>query len=81
MKLLFILFLLVTIMQASCGQMQNISQDNNGSKYGKYAMQAFLEERSYMSERDALSNEIGWYKEPQIISHCRYPLVDFGIKE
>lgn len=72
MKLLYIPFLLVTIMLVSCGQIQSTSQDNNGSKYGKYAMQAFLEERSYMTERDALSKEIGWYKEPQVTDYSYY---------
>lgn len=72
MKLLFIPVLLVTIILTSCGQIQNTSQDTNGSKYGKYAMQAFLEERSYLSERDALSNEIVWYKEPQITDYSYY---------
>lgn len=72
MKLFFIPFLLVTLLLTSCGKIQGTYRDDNGSKYGKYAMKAFLEKRSYMSERDALSNEIGWYTEPHIIdySYC-----------
>lgn len=64
MKLHLIPFLLLVIILTSCNQPQS-----NGSKYGEYAKQAFLEERSYMSERDALSREISWYNEPQITDY------------
>lgn len=55
------------ILLSSCYQPQD-----NSSKYGEYAKQAFIEERSYMSERDALSKEISWYKEPQITDYSYY---------
>lgn len=64
MKLHLIPFLLLVIILTSCNQPQS-----NGSKYGEYAKQAFLEERSYMSERDALSREISWYNKPQITDY------------
>lgn len=57
--------LLVSILLTSCNQ-------NKTSIYGEYAKQAFLEERSYMSERDALSKEISWYKAPQITDYSYY---------
>lgn len=59
-----VLLLLVIVALTSCDQNQR-----NGSKYGDYAKQAFLEERSYMTEHDALSKEIAWYKAPQITDY------------
>lgn len=67
MKLYLIPILSLFIMLSSCNQPQH-----NGSKYGEYAKQAFIEECSYMSERDALSDEISWYKEPQITDYSYY---------
>lgn len=67
MKLYVIPILSLFIMLSSCNQPQH----NSSSKYGEYAKQAFIEECSYMSEREALSSEISWYKEPQI-TDCSY---------
>lgn len=71
MRLLFIPLLLIVALFSSCDQVQN-SSSNYAGKYGEYAKQAFLEKRSYMTEREALSKEIGWYKAPQITDYSYY---------
>ena len=71
MRYLFIPLLLIIALLSSCDQIQNSSSKYTG-KYGEYAKQSFLEKMSYMTEREALSKEIGWYKEPQITDYSYY---------
>lgn len=66
MKYTTILSMLLVLFLAACTN--NNQSSNYQGEFGKYAKQAFLEEQKYMSEREALSKEIHWYKEPQITS-------------
>jgi len=58
-RLIYFMLLLGIV---SCNQM-----NSNGSDcLAKYAQEAFIMQCSYMSERDANSNEIDYYKAPEI---------------
>lgn len=41
--------------------------ERHNNKYFEYAEKVFIDEASYMNEREALSTEIGYYKSPQIL--------------
>lgn len=71
MRSLFIPFLFIVAILSSCDHVQN-NQSNNTGKFGEYAKQAFLERMSYMTEREALSKEISWYKAPQVTDYSYY---------